>query len=147
MGCSIPLTWLSLSCSPGTCAAQQRPKGQAAHAARCSAGLGLFKLMVNCPSNSLMYCDFLLRITACPELVWLSESVPTGPLVGVASVKHQDPAGSLFFPSQTEHYRLDWHRFNLKQRLRGRRALPVEEFEEKSRAGEEWGCLSRAQRL
>lgn len=37
---------------------------------------------------------------------------------------------------QTEHYRLDWHRFNLKQRLRGRRALPVEEFEEKSRAGD-----------
>ncbi|XP_065606525.1 tRNA endonuclease ANKZF1 [Cyrtonyx montezumae] len=37
---------------------------------------------------------------------------------------------------QTEHYRLDWHRFNLKQRLQGRRALPVEEFEEKSRAGD-----------
>ncbi|OXB69218.1 hypothetical protein ASZ78_011338 [Callipepla squamata] len=35
---------------------------------------------------------------------------------------------------QTEHYRLDWHRFNLKQRLQGHRALPVEEFEEKSRA-------------
>ncbi|POI28429.1 hypothetical protein CIB84_007821 [Bambusicola thoracicus] len=52
------------------------------------------------------------------------------------SVKHQDPAGSLFFPSQTEHYRLDWHRFNLKQRLQGRQALPVEEFEEKSRAGD-----------
>ncbi|XP_072197538.1 tRNA endonuclease ANKZF1 isoform X2 [Excalfactoria chinensis] len=37
---------------------------------------------------------------------------------------------------QTEHYRLDWHRFNLKQRLQGRRALLVEEFEEKSRAGD-----------
>ncbi|OXB77097.1 UNVERIFIED_CONTAM: hypothetical protein H355_007744 [Colinus virginianus] len=48
---------------------------------------------------------------------------------------------------QTEHYRLDWHRFNLKQRLQGHRALPVEEFEEKSRAGEEQGCLGRAQRL
>ncbi|XP_031455461.1 ankyrin repeat and zinc finger domain-containing protein 1 isoform X1 [Phasianus colchicus] len=37
---------------------------------------------------------------------------------------------------QTEHYRLDWHRFNLKQRLQGRRVLMVEEFEEKSRAGD-----------
>ncbi|NXF11611.1 ANKZ1 protein, partial [Smithornis capensis] len=37
---------------------------------------------------------------------------------------------------QTEHYRLDWHRFNLKQRLRGRRALPVEVFEEKTRTGD-----------
>ncbi|XP_048809255.1 ankyrin repeat and zinc finger domain-containing protein 1 isoform X1 [Lagopus muta] len=37
---------------------------------------------------------------------------------------------------QTEHYRLDWHRFNLKQRLQGRQALTVEEFEEKSRAGD-----------
>uniref|UniRef100_A0A8B9IV90 Ankyrin repeat and zinc finger peptidyl tRNA hydrolase 1 n=1 Tax=Amazona collaria TaxID=241587 RepID=A0A8B9IV90_9PSIT len=36
---------------------------------------------------------------------------------------------------QTEHYRLDWHRFNLKQRLLGRQALPVEAFEEKTRAG------------
>ncbi|NWW85572.1 ANKZ1 protein, partial [Rhynochetos jubatus] len=37
---------------------------------------------------------------------------------------------------QTEHYRLDWHRFNLKQRLRGCRPLPVEVFEEKTRAGD-----------
>ncbi|KAM9548417.1 tRNA endonuclease ANKZF1 isoform 2-T2 [Guaruba guarouba] len=36
---------------------------------------------------------------------------------------------------QTEHYRLDWHRFNLKQRLLGRQTLPVEAFEEKTRAG------------
>uniref|UniRef100_A0A803YLT3 Uncharacterized protein n=1 Tax=Meleagris gallopavo TaxID=9103 RepID=A0A803YLT3_MELGA len=57
-------------------------------------------------------------------------------LIGVASVEHRDPADSLFFPSQTEHYRLDWHRFNLKQRLQGRQALTVEEFEEKSRAGD-----------
>ncbi|XP_034641467.1 ankyrin repeat and zinc finger domain-containing protein 1 isoform X2 [Trachemys scripta elegans] len=40
------------------------------------------------------------------------------------------------FPPQTEHYRLDWHRFNLKQRLLGRRALAAEEFEEKTRAGD-----------
>ncbi|XP_014809566.1 PREDICTED: ankyrin repeat and zinc finger domain-containing protein 1 isoform X2 [Calidris pugnax] len=37
---------------------------------------------------------------------------------------------------QTEHYRLDWHRFNLKQRLLGRRTLPVEAFEEKTRTGD-----------
>ncbi|KFQ06619.1 Ankyrin repeat and zinc finger domain-containing protein 1, partial [Leptosomus discolor] len=37
---------------------------------------------------------------------------------------------------QTEHYHLDWHRFNLKQRLLGRRAVPVEVFEEKTRAGD-----------
>ncbi|NWI97821.1 ANKZ1 protein, partial [Pitta sordida] len=37
---------------------------------------------------------------------------------------------------QTEHYRLDWHRFNLKQRLLGRRTLPVELFEEKTCAGD-----------
>ncbi|KFP51321.1 Ankyrin repeat and zinc finger domain-containing protein 1, partial [Cathartes aura] len=37
---------------------------------------------------------------------------------------------------QTEHYHLDWHRFNLKQRLLGRRTLPVEVFEEKTRAGD-----------
>lgn len=53
---------------------------------------------------------------------------------------HQDPASSYLFPPQTEHYHLDWHRFNLKQRLLGRRTLPVEVFEEKTRAGEEQGC-------
>ncbi|NXJ59828.1 ANKZ1 protein, partial [Rostratula benghalensis] len=37
---------------------------------------------------------------------------------------------------QTEHYRLDWHRFNLKQRLLGRRTLPVDVFEEKTRTGD-----------
>ncbi|KAM8806943.1 tRNA endonuclease ANKZF1 [Eudromia elegans] len=37
---------------------------------------------------------------------------------------------------QAEHYRLDWHRFNLKQRLRGRRALPAERFEEKTCTGD-----------
>ncbi|NXM70124.1 ANKZ1 protein, partial [Serilophus lunatus] len=37
---------------------------------------------------------------------------------------------------QTEHYRLDWHRFNLKQRLLGRQTLPVEVFEEKTCTGD-----------
>ncbi|KFZ67158.1 Ankyrin repeat and zinc finger domain-containing protein 1, partial [Podiceps cristatus] len=36
----------------------------------------------------------------------------------------------------TEHYHLDWHRFNLKQRLLGRQTLPVEAFEEKTRTGD-----------
>uniref|UniRef100_A0A672UI17 Uncharacterized protein n=1 Tax=Strigops habroptila TaxID=2489341 RepID=A0A672UI17_STRHB len=40
------------------------------------------------------------------------------PLVVEVSMD-QDPAGSYLFPPQTEHYRLDWHRFNLKQRLLG----------------------------
>lgn len=52
---------------------------------------------------------------------------------------HQEPASSYLFPPQTEHYQLDWHRFNLKQRLLGRQILPVEVFEEKTRAGEERG--------
>ncbi|XP_042192478.1 ankyrin repeat and zinc finger domain-containing protein 1 [Callorhinchus milii] len=30
---------------------------------------------------------------------------------------------------QTEHYKLDWHRFNLRQRLAGARPVPEEEFE------------------
>ncbi|NWU76216.1 ANKZ1 protein, partial [Onychorhynchus coronatus] len=37
---------------------------------------------------------------------------------------------------QTEHYRLDWHRFNLKQRLLGRQAVPVEVFEQKTHTGD-----------
>ncbi|NXH10520.1 ANKZ1 protein, partial [Bucco capensis] len=37
---------------------------------------------------------------------------------------------------QTEHYHLDWHRFNLKQRLRGRQTLPIEVFEEKTCTGD-----------
>ncbi|KAF1671602.1 Ankyrin repeat and zinc finger domain-containing protein 1, partial [Pygoscelis papua] len=37
---------------------------------------------------------------------------------------------------QTEHYHLDWHRFNLKQRLLGLRTLPVEVFEEKICTGD-----------
>ncbi|XP_063145002.1 tRNA endonuclease ANKZF1 [Candoia aspera] len=35
---------------------------------------------------------------------------------------------------QKEHYRLDWHRFNLKQRLLGRQMLTAEEFEAKTQA-------------
>ncbi|XP_032073618.1 ankyrin repeat and zinc finger domain-containing protein 1 [Thamnophis elegans] len=35
---------------------------------------------------------------------------------------------------QKEHYRLDWHRFNLKQRLLGHQMLTAEEFEAKTQA-------------
>ncbi|XP_025031042.1 ankyrin repeat and zinc finger domain-containing protein 1 isoform X2 [Python bivittatus] len=35
---------------------------------------------------------------------------------------------------QKEHYRLDWHRFNLKQRLQGHQMLTAEEFEAKTQA-------------
>ncbi|XP_015280558.1 PREDICTED: ankyrin repeat and zinc finger domain-containing protein 1 [Gekko japonicus] len=37
---------------------------------------------------------------------------------------------------QMEHYRLDWHRFNLKQRLLGCGMLTAEEFEAKTQAGD-----------
>ncbi|XP_053149135.1 ankyrin repeat and zinc finger domain-containing protein 1 isoform X2 [Hemicordylus capensis] len=37
---------------------------------------------------------------------------------------------------QTEHYRLDWHRFNIKQRLLGRQMLTAEEFEANAQAGD-----------
>lgn len=34
-----------------------------------------------------------------------------------------------------EHYKLDWHRFNLRQRLEGRSAVTVDEFEKKTGTG------------
>ncbi|XP_053482311.1 ankyrin repeat and zinc finger domain-containing protein 1 isoform X2 [Ictalurus furcatus] len=37
---------------------------------------------------------------------------------------------------QMEHYKLDWHRFNLKQRLAGRSPVTVEEFEKKTGMGD-----------
>lgn len=37
---------------------------------------------------------------------------------------------------QMEHYKLDWHRFNLRQRLEGRSAVTVEEFEKKTGTGD-----------
>lgn len=63
-----------------------------------------------------------------------------GSLVRVGAAEHRDPAGRPLFSQQIEHYRLDWHRFNLKQRLLGRRTLPMEVFEEKTTAGKEWRC-------
>ncbi|CAL8343672.1 unnamed protein product [Boreogadus saida] len=37
---------------------------------------------------------------------------------------------------QMEHYKLDWHRFNLKQRVTGLPPVTVEEFEKKTGAGD-----------
>ncbi|XP_015214736.1 tRNA endonuclease ANKZF1 isoform X2 [Lepisosteus oculatus] len=37
---------------------------------------------------------------------------------------------------QTEHYRLDWHRFNLRQRLLGAQPTTAEEFESRTGAGD-----------
>ncbi|XP_057192015.1 ankyrin repeat and zinc finger domain-containing protein 1 isoform X2 [Triplophysa rosa] len=37
---------------------------------------------------------------------------------------------------QMEHYKLDWHRFNLRQRLEGRSAVTVDEFEKKTGTGD-----------
>lgn len=37
---------------------------------------------------------------------------------------------------QTEHYKLDLHRFNLRQRLEGRSAVTVDEFEKKTGTGD-----------
>lgn len=35
-----------------------------------------------------------------------------------------------------EHYKLDWHRFNLKQKMLGASPVSAEEFEKKTGAGE-----------
>ncbi|KAF7665206.1 hypothetical protein LDENG_00148850 [Lucifuga dentata] len=37
---------------------------------------------------------------------------------------------------QMEHYKLDWHRFNLRQKIAGMQSVTVEEFERKTGAGE-----------
>lgn len=42
-----------------------------------------------------------------------------------------------FFTFQMEHYKLDWHRFNLRQKMTGLPPVTVEEFERKTGAGEE----------
>ncbi|XP_008402181.1 ankyrin repeat and zinc finger domain-containing protein 1 [Poecilia reticulata] len=37
---------------------------------------------------------------------------------------------------QREHYKLDWHRFNLRQKMAGSPPITAEEFEKKTRAGD-----------
>ena len=41
---------------------------------------------------------------------------------------------------QMSHYKTDWHRFNLKQKLRNARHVSVEEFEEMT--GDAFTCLT-----
>lgn len=42
----------------------------------------------------------------------------------------------LFFPFQMEHYKLDWHRFNLRHKMSGLPPVTAEEFERKTGTGE-----------
>ncbi|XP_056351838.1 ankyrin repeat and zinc finger domain-containing protein 1 isoform X3 [Oenanthe melanoleuca] len=83
--------------------------------------------------------------TGAAELALVSHEKPAAPSCekahGVAEVPERMcclTCGQVFGSreEQTEHYRLDWHRFNLKQRLLGRRTLPAEVFEEKTRTGD-----------
>lgn len=46
-----------------------------------------------------------------------------------------------YFVLQREHYKLDWHRFNLRQKMTVLPPLTAEEFERKTGAGEETGVL------
>ncbi|KAF0026502.1 hypothetical protein F2P81_021239 [Scophthalmus maximus] len=48
-------------------------------------------------------------------------------------MKTVPPLVSIF---QTEHYKLDWHRFNLRQKLAGLPPVTVEEFEKRTGAGD-----------
>lgn len=48
------------------------------------------------------------------------------------------------FVLQREHYKLDWHRFNLRQKMVGSLPLTAEEFERKTGAGEETADLKEA---
>lgn len=45
--------------------------------------------------------------------------------------------GVLSLTCQMEHYKLDWHRFNLRQKMSGMPPVTAEEFERKTGAGEE----------
>ena len=45
---------------------------------------------------------------------------------------------SLFALYQREHYKLDWHRFNLKQRLKDKPLLSALDFEKQSSTGDDW---------
>lgn len=42
-----------------------------------------------------------------------------------------------------EHYKLDWHRFNLKQKILGASPVSAGEFEKKTGAGEKKQAFSR----
>lgn len=67
------------------------------------------------------------------SVLWLRWSV--SPVVANIQVRLQFVA--LFFLSQREHYKLDWHRFNLKQRLRNKPVLSALDFEKWSSTGDD----------
>lgn len=48
---------------------------------------------------------------------------------------------NMHFVLQREHYKLDWHRFNLRQKMAMLPPLTAEEFERKTGAGEETGVI------
>ena len=56
-----------------------------------------------------------------------------GPEVGI--FPH---SASPFASYQREHYKLDWHRFNLKQRLKDKPLLSALDFEKQSSTGDGW---------
>lgn len=47
-------------------------------------------------------------------------------------------SASLIASYQREHYKLDWHRFNLKQRLKNKPLLSALDFEKQSSTGDDW---------
>ncbi|XP_050772800.1 ankyrin repeat and zinc finger domain-containing protein 1 [Gopherus flavomarginatus] len=92
--------------------------------------------LVNCSSEDLLSTDCYAKTQEKPVVADGEERAQGVPEI---SDRMCCSSCSRVFDSreeQTEHYRLDWHRFNLKQRLLGRQALTAEEFEEKTRAGD-----------
>ncbi|MEQ2171839.1 hypothetical protein GOODEAATRI_014664 [Goodea atripinnis] len=53
----------------------------------------------------------------------------------IVVAEHQFSVGCVVV-SQREHYKLDWHRFNLRQKMAGWPPATAEEFERKTRAGD-----------
>ncbi|KAJ8255325.1 hypothetical protein GJAV_G00203590 [Gymnothorax javanicus] len=74
-----------------------------------------------------------------PEKSILEENKVEGAPVGEISDRMFCSSCQCPFDSreeQTEHYKLDWHRFNLRQRLSGRGPATAEEFERRTGAGD-----------
>ncbi|XP_052048318.1 ankyrin repeat and zinc finger domain-containing protein 1 isoform X4 [Apodemus sylvaticus] len=76
--------------------------------------------------------------TSCPE-----ENISSGKKVSPCSLDISDKlfcstCNQIFqnHQEQREHYKLDWHRFNLKQRLKNKPLLSASDFEKQSSAGD-----------
>lgn len=54
---------------------------------------------------------------------------------------------SLSFKYQMEHYKLDWHRFNLRLKMSALPPVTVEEFERKTGTGEDTNSRKGAVQL